>query len=95
MCPRAHASFSEPPSFLGLQAAPELTPSAQVVDFSDIFTGRLITEIPQSLRSLCTSLLNSANLTSLDLSDNAFGGRSVDPMHVPAPVLLFAACQDS
>ncbi|KAK4705153.1 Ran GTPase-activating protein 1, partial [Phenoliferia sp. Uapishka_3] len=52
----------------------------KVADFSDIFTGRLITEIPQSLRSLCTSLLYLPNLTSLDLSDNAFGGRSVEPM---------------
>ncbi|KAL8284096.1 hypothetical protein RQP46_004845 [Phenoliferia psychrophenolica] len=52
----------------------------KVADFSDIFTGRLITEIPQSLRSLCTSLLYLPNLVSLDLSDNAFGGRSVEPM---------------
>ena len=51
-----------------------------MADFSDIFTGRLISEIPQSLRSLCTSLLFLPNLASLDLSDNAFGGRSVEPM---------------
>lgn len=52
----------------------------QAADFSDIFTGRLISEIPQALRSLCTSLLHLTHLTSLDLSDNAFGGRSVEPM---------------
>ncbi|GAA5829592.1 hypothetical protein JCM5353_006801 [Sporobolomyces roseus] len=52
----------------------------KIADFSDIFTGRLISEIPQSLRALCTSLLTLPNLTSLDLSDNAFGGRSAEPM---------------
>lgn len=52
----------------------------RIVNLSDIFTGRLISEIPPSLRSLCTSLLHLPNLTSLDLSDNAFGGRSVEPM---------------
>jgi Ran GTPase-activating protein (RanGAP) involved in mRNA processing and transport len=57
----------------------------QIADFSDIFTGRLITEIPQSLRALCTSLLTLPNLVSLDLSDNAFGGRSAEPMQVPSP----------
>ena len=54
----------------------------QVVNLSDIFTGRLITEIPPSLVSLCSSLLRVSSLTSLDLSDNAFGGRSVEPMYV-------------
>ncbi|KAM0792138.1 hypothetical protein ACM66B_004837 [Microbotryomycetes sp. NB124-2] len=52
----------------------------KVADFSDIFTGRLISEIPQSLRSLCTALLRIPTLQSLDLSDNAFGGRSAEPM---------------
>uniref|UniRef100_A0A0K3CDJ9 BY PROTMAP: gi/342320572/gb/EGU12512.1/ putative Ran GTPase activator [Rhodotorula glutinis ATCC 204091] n=1 Tax=Rhodotorula toruloides TaxID=5286 RepID=A0A0K3CDJ9_RHOTO len=52
----------------------------RIADFSDIFTGRLITEIPQSLRALCTSLLTLPLLTELDLSDNAFGGRSAEPM---------------
>lgn len=59
----------------------------QIADFSDIFTGRLISEIPKSLRSLCTSLLYLPALTSLDLSDNAFGGRSVEPMCVPSLAL--------
>ncbi|BGP22592.1 ran GTPase-activating protein 1 [Rhodotorula toruloides] len=52
----------------------------RIADFSDIFTGRLITEIPQSLRALCASLLTLPLLTELDLSDNAFGGRSAEPM---------------
>lgn len=54
----------------------------QIADFSDIFTGRLISEIPQSLRSLCDSMLNLPALISVDFSDNAFGGRSAEPMSV-------------
>jgi Ran GTPase-activating protein 1 len=50
------------------------------VDFSDIFTGRLITEIPQALSALCDSLISAVHLTTINLSDNAFGGRSADPM---------------
>ncbi|KAH9810441.1 hypothetical protein DFH28DRAFT_1111045 [Melampsora americana] len=42
-------------------------------DLADIFTGRLISEIPQALSSLCNSLLNLNHLTIIDLSDNAFG----------------------
>jgi Ran GTPase-activating protein 1 len=52
----------------------------QVADFADIFTGRLITEIPQSLAAICNALINTASLVELNLSDNAFGGRSSDPM---------------
>ncbi|GAA6003317.1 hypothetical protein JCM10207_001859 [Rhodosporidiobolus poonsookiae] len=52
----------------------------RIADFSDIFTGRLISEIPQSLRALCTSLLTLPDLVNVDLSDNAFGGRSAEPM---------------
>ncbi|KAI8455299.1 ran GTPase-activating protein 1 [Phakopsora pachyrhizi] len=65
-------------------------------DLADIFTGRLISEIPQSLSSLCNSLLNLQNLTVVDLSDNAFGGRCVDAMvpflssHLPLEELRLA-----
>ncbi|PLW39524.1 hypothetical protein PCASD_07665 [Puccinia coronata f. sp. avenae] len=65
-------------------------------DLADIFTGRLISEIPQSLGSLCNSLLNLQNLTVVDLSDNAFGGRCVDVMvpflssHLPLEELRLA-----
>ena len=65
-------------------------------DLADIFTGRLISEIPQSLGSLCNSLLNLQNLTIVDLSDNAFGGRCVDVMvpflssHLPLEELRLA-----
>ena len=52
----------------------------QVADFADIFTGRLITEIPIALSALCDSLIDKDHLVEVNLSDNAFGGRSVDPI---------------
>lgn len=55
-------------------------PFAQLVDFSDIFTGRLITEIPDALSALCDALIGLPALEEVNLSDNAFGGRSVAPM---------------
>jgi Ran GTPase-activating protein 1 len=51
-----------------------------VVDLADIFTGRLISEIPQALEALCDSLATHEALVELDLSDNAFGGRCADAM---------------
>lgn len=52
----------------------------QVADFADIFTGRLITEIPDALRALCDALVDHESLVEINLSDNAFGGRSAEPM---------------
>ncbi|WFD36046.1 Ran GAP Rna1 [Malassezia cuniculi] len=49
-------------------------------DFADIFTGRLITEIPDALRALCDALVDHPELEEVNLSDNAFGGRSAEPM---------------
>ena len=54
--------------------------SPQVADFADIFTGRLISEIPQALSAICDALKDKSSLVEINLSDNAFGGRSVDPM---------------
>jgi Ran GTPase-activating protein 1 len=51
-----------------------------VADFADIFTGRLITEIPTALSALCDSLIDKEHLVEVNLSDNAFSGRSVDPI---------------
>ena len=51
-----------------------------MADFADIFTGRLITEIPTALSALCDSLIDKEHLVEVNLSDNAFGGRSVDPI---------------
>lgn len=52
----------------------------KVADFADIFTGRLISEIPLALSAICDALKDKTSLVELNLSDNAFGGRSVDPM---------------
>lgn len=52
----------------------------QVADFADIFTGRLISEIPLALSAICDALKDTTSLVELNLSDNAFGGRSVDPI---------------
>ncbi|EJD51975.1 Ran GTPase activator [Auricularia subglabra TFB-10046 SS5] len=71
---------------LGIEAAQALAevlatlPELQVADLSDIFTGRLITEIPAALTALCDALKDSKTLHTLNLSDNAFGGRVVEPM---------------
>lgn len=51
-----------------------------MADFADIFTGRLITEIPTALSALCDSLIDKEHLVEVNLSDNAFGGRSVNPI---------------
>lgn len=40
----------------------------------------MITEIPQALKSICDSLLECPALEEVNLSDNAFGGRSAEPM---------------
>ncbi|CAL1712667.1 unnamed protein product [Somion occarium] len=52
----------------------------KVANFSDIFTGRLIDEIPLALTALCNGLKDIATLQELNLNDNAFGGRSVHPL---------------
>lgn len=52
----------------------------KVADFADIFTGRLISEIPFALTAICDVLKDTKTLVELDLSDNAFGGRCVDPI---------------
>lgn len=69
-----------------LKACIEPTPSSlvltlpQIADFADIFTGRLISEIPPALTAICNALKDKSSLVEIDLSDNAFGGRSVEPM---------------
>lgn len=51
-----------------------------MADFADIFTGRLITEIPPALSAICDALKDKTSLVEIDLSDNAFGSRSVEPI---------------
>ncbi|KAK1226161.1 Ran GAP Rna1 [Marasmius sp. AFHP31] len=71
---------------IGVDAALELAEflkkatNIKVADFADIFTGRLITEIPAALTAICDALIDKTSLVEINLSDNAFGGRSVDPM---------------
>ncbi|KAG8752498.1 hypothetical protein FRC11_008299, partial [Ceratobasidium sp. 423] len=52
----------------------------KIADFHDIFTRRLISEIPQALSAICDALKDKKSLIELNLSDNAFGGRSAEPM---------------
>ncbi|KAH9891850.1 RNI-like protein [Cubamyces lactineus] len=56
------------------------TTQLRVANFADIFTGRLISEIPLALSAICDALIGKSTLVEIDLSDNAFGGRSVDPL---------------
>lgn len=50
-----------------------------------MFTGRLLSEIPDALSSLLTSILNLPNLRTVNLNDNAFG------INTAAPVVAFLA----
>merc|ERR1712000_476560 len=55
----------------------------KVANFADIFTGRLLSEIPEALSSLLTSILNLPKLNTINLNDNAFG------LNTQAPVVAF------
>lgn len=52
----------------------------KIFNAADIFTGRLISEIPDALSALLTALLTLPHVHTVDLSDNAFGGRLADPL---------------
>ncbi|XP_069578330.1 ran GTPase-activating protein 1b [Brachyistius frenatus] len=65
---------------VGVEAAQTIAKALESKDllqrcyWSDMFTGRLRSEIPTALRSLGSALMRAeARLTELDLSDNAFG----------------------
>ena len=85
---------------LGAPACTYLAPllSAQTsltsINLADIFTSRLLSEIPPALTSLLTALLPLQNLTTIDLSDNAFGLKTQAPLvdflrqHVPLQHLI-------
>ena len=49
-------------------------------NLDDIFTSRLLSEIPPALDSLLTALLNLEKLSDVNLSDNAFGLNTVEPL---------------
>lgn len=46
----------------------------------DIFTGRLLSEIPQALDALLKALLKCPRLHTINLNDNAFGLNTVEPL---------------
>ncbi|KAK0563366.1 Ran GAP Rna1 [Tilletia horrida] len=56
------------------------TSSIVAFDAADIFTGRLISEIPRSLAALSDALAAAPALEEVNFSDNAFGGRCADAM---------------
>ncbi|CAO3587225.1 unnamed protein product [Absidia cylindrospora] len=51
----------------------------KVAALSDIFTGRLLNEIPLALKALCDAF-EQTSLEELDLSDNAFGPAGAEPL---------------
>ncbi|KAJ8118131.1 hypothetical protein ONZ43_g4057 [Nemania bipapillata] len=61
----------------------------KVANLADIFTGRLLNEIPEALSYLLTSILNLPKLRTINLNDNAFGLNTQEPLiaflssHVP------------
>ncbi|ANB13460.1 Rna1p [Sugiyamaella lignohabitans] len=68
----------------------------EVANLSDIFTGRIRSEIPDSLDDILVALLNCPKLHTIDLSDNAFGIATIDPLesflakHSPLEHLLLS-----
>jgi Ran GTPase-activating protein 1 len=55
----------------------------QIANFADIFTGRLLNEIPQALDALLQALLTLTRLHTVNLNDNAFG------LNTQAPLVAF------
>ncbi|PMD26607.1 RNI-like protein [Hyaloscypha hepaticicola] len=72
----------------------ETKKTLQIANLADIFTGRLLNEIPQALSHLLTSLLTLPNLHTVNLNDNAFGLNTQAPLvaflssHVPLQHLI-------
>jgi Ran GTPase-activating protein 1 len=57
----------------------------KVANFADIYTGRLLAEIPLALDALLQACLTLPNLHTINLSDNAFG------LNTQAPLVSFLA----
>ncbi|BCR91460.1 GTPase-activating protein RNA1 [Aspergillus chevalieri] len=66
----------------------------EVAELADIFTSRLLSEIPQALTALLNALLEIETLHTVNLSDNAFGLNTQAPLvdflsrHVPLRHLI-------
>ncbi|KAJ8612484.1 hypothetical protein MRB53_037413 [Persea americana] len=79
---------------IGVPAALALAPhlsactSLESANLADIFTSRLLSEIPQALDALLTALLECKRLTTLNLSDNAFGLNTQAPLTAFLPKAL-------
>ncbi|KAI4148882.1 MAG: hypothetical protein LQ340_004896 [Diploschistes diacapsis] len=96
----SHTTISLNGNTIGPDAASHLAPllsqqkSLTSIDLGDIFTGRLLSEIPPALSSLLGALLECPRLERVDLSDNAFGLNTVEPLveflrqHVPLRELV-------
>jgi Ran GTPase-activating protein 1 len=52
----------------------------QIANFADIYTGRMIEEIPDALDALLQALLTLPKLHTVNLNDNAFGLRMQAPL---------------
>ncbi|KAF9316857.1 hypothetical protein BG003_001447 [Podila horticola] len=63
-----------------LAAALAKKPLLKLANFSDIFTGRLRSEIPDCLVAFGDALKDKEHLVELNLSDNAFGADGVKPL---------------
>ncbi|KAL8762292.1 MAG: hypothetical protein Q9184_001661 [Pyrenodesmia sp. 2 TL-2023] len=83
-----------PPACTHLAPLLSAQTSLHTINLADIFTSRLLAEIPPALSSLLTSLLPLQKLETIDLSDNAFGLNTQAPLveflrkHVPLRVLI-------
>ncbi|GKZ67094.1 hypothetical protein AnigIFM50267_001361 [Aspergillus niger] len=54
--------------------------SLEVAELADIFTSRLLSEIPDALTFLLNALLEITTLHTVNLSDNAFGANTQKPL---------------
>ncbi|KAJ6157409.1 Ran GTPase-activating protein 1 [Penicillium chermesinum] len=52
----------------------------EVADFADIFTSRLLSEIPPALKALLNAILEIPAVHTVNLSDNAFGLNTQEPL---------------
>ena len=58
----------------------ETKQSLRSANLADIFTGRLLAEIPDALDALLKALLKCPRLRTINLNDNAFGLNTVEPL---------------
>jgi Ran GTPase-activating protein 1 len=58
----------------------ETKSTLKYANLADIFTGRLLSEIPQALDALLKALLKCPSLHTINLNDNAFGLNTVEPL---------------